>query len=134
MLEKIEKQIRNNGVYKTALRNGLKIIKDKKIKKNNSEYPNFFINELYKLTKIGDYTKPIYDEDKKIYYIAEIKENIFLTKNDKDYITEENMKNNFNKLYSLSLSKIYRDYLSTTEKLKINIETLENIYNSYTNN
>ena len=125
ILNKIRTQIRNNGMTSTALRNNLRLDKNESIYRNNTIYPDVLINELYSNMTVDYITKPIYDEKKNIYYIANIKNISSISKDNKNYNTQNVILSKTQQSYGISVIELFKKYMFNTNKIIVN-QTLLN--------
>lgn len=86
------------------------------------------------MNKIYQYTDIIYDSSKNVYYIGELRVFLYIPKNSNDYVEEETLKLKYKKSYFTSIANTYKSYLSSLEKVVVNLDVFNNIYNSYTEN
>ena len=70
-------------------------------------------------------TKPIYDEKKNIYYIANIKNISSISKDNKNYNTQNVILSKTQQSYGISVIELFKKYMFNTNKIIVN-QTLLN--------
>lgn len=126
-LEKMTTQMKNNDINKVVVRNGAKLLKNKTIYLNENDYPTELIEELYQLNLSNNFTKPVFDKEKNIYYIAHLQSFKQLPSNNDNFVTIETIKNRINNSYNNSILKLFEKYLIKTERVIINETVLNSI-------
>jgi len=125
LANRVTKQLRNsNNLKMVLLRNNLKIQKNKTITRNDfDKYSSEFIDNLFSVKKVEEISKPS-REASNIYKIAILKNIKFRQEDDKGYIDENTIRNEFLTSIKKDLIGQYMDYLTEKYEVKINEKTL----------
>lgn len=126
-LEKLIRQMRNNGVEVTVFRNGLNLIKNRALYSNDIIYSDEFINEVLSLKNKNSFTNAIFDSSKNIYEVALLKEIKEILPDNKKFLSSDDINRNLDISYKNSLTKLFEDYLYNDNKIIINVKLLETL-------
>ncbi|HSQ97315.1 MAG TPA: peptidylprolyl isomerase [Rickettsiales bacterium] len=127
ILDKILTQLRFNDIKQVVLRNNFKLKKDISIYKNNTDYPDDFVKELYKIKKEQVYTKPIFDDQNNVYLIGFVKDTNNIPNSNINFTSEQTLDNIWDKSYKNSIIRMFNKYLFDSNKVIVNNKVLDNL-------
>ncbi len=124
-LDKILKQLKNNDIGMVVLRNDLRLKKNISIYKNNVEYSDEFLNELFKTNRADTFTNPVFDNENNAYLIGFIKNIKNVPESNINFISNKTLNNIWNRSYKNSIVKLFDKYLFDSNKVIVNNKVLE---------
>lgn len=127
ILEKILVQMKNNDIGKVAFKNGMRIKSNEVIYTNNTQYSDEFLNELFNVNSKNSYTKPVYDNEKKVYMIGYVKDIKKLPSDDTRFLSHDSVNNKMTRLYGNSIIRLFQQYLFDSNNVIVN----EKLFNTF---
>ena len=126
-IDKIVRQMRTNNIDMVAYRNGFVVLNNKTIYRNDINYSEAFIRDLFKTKEINSFTKPVFDSEKKVYLLGLLKDVKEVPADSSNFVKYDLTESIVNRSYSNSVYRMFEKYLFDNTKIVINNKLLNTI-------